>query len=103
MAATHSTHTAHEPHVHEHHEPGFWRKYIFSTDHKVIGIQYGITALLFLLFGFLLMAAMRWQIAYPNQAIPGVGGMIQKLVGPDMMANDASGKPGVMSPDLYNS
>ena len=36
----------------EHHEPGFMRKYIFSTDHKVIGIQYGITALLFLLFGF---------------------------------------------------
>jgi len=29
------------------------RKYIFSTDHKVIGIQYGMTALCFLLFGFL--------------------------------------------------
>jgi hypothetical protein len=27
---------------------GFWQKYIFSTDHKVIGIQYGITGLLFL-------------------------------------------------------
>src|SRR4029453_2419171 len=26
---------------HEHHEElGFWRKYVFSTDHKVIGIQY---------------------------------------------------------------
>jgi cytochrome c oxidase subunit 1 len=103
MAATHSTHTAHEPHVHHHHEPGFMRKYIFSTDHKVIGIQYGITALLFLLLGFLLMSAMRWQIAYPGQAIPGVGGLLQKLVGPDMMANDATGKPGVMTPDLYNS
>jgi cytochrome c oxidase subunit I len=103
MAATHSTHTAHEEHVHQHHEPGFMRKYIFSTDHKVIGLQYGITALLFLLFGFLLMAAMRWQIAYPNEAIPGVGRLLQWLVGPDMVATDASGRPGVMTPDLYNS
>ncbi|MCH8128236.1 hypothetical protein IIC38_20165, partial [candidate division KSB1 bacterium] len=40
-----------ETHV-VHHEESFWRKYVFSTDHKMIGIQYGITALLFLLFGF---------------------------------------------------
>ena len=33
-----------------HHELGFWQKYVFSTDHKVIGIQYGITALVFLFF-----------------------------------------------------
>ena len=35
-----------------HEELGFWRKYVFSMDHKVIGIQYAITGLLFLLFGF---------------------------------------------------
>ena len=36
-----------EAHHHEEHhdELPFWRKYIFSTDHKVIGIQYGLTAL----------------------------------------------------------
>ena len=39
------------------------QKYIFSTDHKVIGIQYGVMALIFLLIGFMLMAAMRWSIA----------------------------------------
>ena len=43
-------------HAHAHAEPGFWRKYVFSVDHKVIGIQYALTALLFLLFGFILMA-----------------------------------------------
>src|SRR5215207_3763629 len=96
MAATHTTHAAHEAHVH-HHEPGFWRKYIFSTDHKVIGIQYGITALIFLFFGFLLMAAMRWQIAYPNQPIPVVGGLLSRLLGQEMMPG------GVMTPDLYNA
>jgi cytochrome c oxidase subunit 1 len=97
MAATHSTtHTAHEAHVH-HHEPGFWRKYIFSTDHKVIGIQYGITALCFLLFGYLLMAAMRWQIANPNTPIPVVGTLLLKVLGPEAIPG------GVMSPDLYNA
>ena len=29
------------PGHHEHHEPGFWQKYIFSTDHKIIGIHCG--------------------------------------------------------------
>ena len=98
-----------------HHEPGFWRKYIFSTDHKVIGIQYGITALCFLLFGFLLMAAMRWQIAHPGEPIPVVGKAMQKVLGPDMVASktvsvkapDGTQReievPGVMTPDLYNA
>jgi cytochrome c oxidase subunit 1 len=53
-----------------HHEEGFWRKYVFSIDHKIIGIQYGFTALLFLLFGFTLMMMMRWQLAYPEQPFP---------------------------------
>ena len=55
---------------HDHHNPPFWQKYIFSTDHKMIGLQYGITALLFLLFGFFLMMMMRWSIAYPNEPVP---------------------------------
>ena len=54
-----------------HHNPNFIQKYIFSTDHKMIGIQYGITALLFLAFGFFLMMMMRWSIAYPNEPLPG--------------------------------
>lgn len=88
------------PHVGEpeaHHETGgFWSKYIFSTDHKVIGIQYGLTALAFLLFGFGLMLCMRWQIAHPGQPIPLVGPLLANLLG------DVAAK-GVMSPDLYNS
>lgn len=33
---------------HSHEDPrqvSFWRKYIFATDHKIIGLQYGITGL----------------------------------------------------------
>ncbi len=56
---------------HDHHDPPFWQKYILSTDHKMIGLQYGITALLFLLFGFFLMMMMRWSIAYPDEPVPG--------------------------------
>ncbi len=55
---------------HDHHNPPFWQKYIFSTDHKMIGLQYGLTALLFLLFGFFLMMMMRWSIAYPQEPVP---------------------------------
>ena len=41
---------------HGHGEPtSFWRKYVFSVDHKVIGIQYLVTSFLFLLLGFCMM------------------------------------------------
>lgn len=79
-----------------HGELGFWRTYIFSTDHKVIGIQYGITALCFLFFGFVLMLMMRWQIAHPGEPVPLVGPLLAAVLG-DVAAR------GVMSPDLYNS
>ena len=95
MQETHTT-TVHETHDVHHHEIGFWRKYIFSTDHKVIGLQYGFTGLCFLLFGYLLMALMRWQLAYPNQPIPIVGQLLLKILGPEQVAN------GAMQPDLYN-
>ena len=67
----------------ENHKESFWTKYIFSIDHKVIGIQYGVTSLLFLFFGFSLMMVMRWQLAYPDQPLPIVGWRL--------------------SPDMYNS
>lgn len=62
-------HDAHDDHGHEHHELGFWRSYVFSTDHKVIGIQYMIAGLILLFFGFCLMLLMRWQLAFPGQAL----------------------------------
>ena len=101
MDASTSVETHHEPHehdaAHEHHELGWWRKYIFSTDHKVIGIQYGITGLLFLLIGFSLMMLMRWQLAYPGQALPVIGKWLPHIFGPGSMPD------GKMTPDFYNS
>jgi cytochrome c oxidase subunit 1 len=62
--------------AHEHHLP-FWRKYIFSTDHKVIGIQFLFTSLLMFVVGGLLAMAVRWQLAWPKrEEIPVVGKML---------------------------
>jgi cytochrome c oxidase subunit 1 len=79
-----------------HEEAGFWSKYVFSTDHKIIGIQYGFTALCFLFFGFCLMLMMRWQIAHPGDPVPVMGPLLSSIFG-DMAAK------GAVSPDLYNS
>jgi len=85
-------------HVHtdahgEHHEDlGFWRKYVFSLDHKVIGIQYAVTGLLFLLFCFTLMMVMRWQLAYPGKPIPLIGAWLGQDRAP----------MGIMLPEFYN-
>ena len=93
---SHETHQGEGHAAHAHHEPGFWQKYIFSTDHKIIGIQYGVTGLFFLFFGFLLMTMMRWQIAFPGKAIPLVGHYLERVLG------DVA-KGGALSNDLYNS
>src|SRR6476660_6164171 len=93
--AEHDPH--HDDHGHDHHELPFWRKYIISTDHKVIGIQYGITGLIFLFFGFFLMMLMRWQLAFQGQPIPIVGNLLENLFGPGAV------KDGVMQPEFYNS
>ena len=74
---------------HSLHEESFFRKYIWSTDHKIIGIQYGFTALFFLLVGFSLMMVMRWQLAYPETPIPFVGSIF--------------GDDGILLPEIYNS
>ena len=64
-------HEAIEEHGHdEHHGPTGILKWITTTDHKVIGIQYGLTSLVFLFFGFSLMMLMRWQLAYPGKPLP---------------------------------
>ncbi|KPK64420.1 MAG: cytochrome C oxidase [Gemmatimonas sp. SG8_38_2] len=58
--------------VGEHHdEQSFIRRYIFSTDHKIIGIQFLFTSLVFLLVGGVMALLIRWQLAYPGQAVPG--------------------------------
>ena len=77
-------------HGHDHHELGWWRKYVFSTDHKVIGIQYGLTGLVFLFFGFMLMLAMRWHWAHSGEPIPYFGGFLQSIFGTAVFMDPAT-------------
>lgn len=54
----------------------FLRRYIFSTDHKVVAKQFLWSGLVFLLIGGLLAMAMRWQWAHPGVPVPIVGDML---------------------------
>ncbi|HEY2805553.1 MAG TPA: cbb3-type cytochrome c oxidase subunit I [Gemmatimonadales bacterium] len=69
---------------------GFIRTHVFSLDHKVIGRQYFDLALVAVLTGMVLSWLMRYHLAWPKAALPGLG-----VLSPD-------GAPsGVMTPELY--
>ncbi len=74
-----------------HQELGFIRKYIFSTDHKIIGIQFLISSLVFMVFGGLLAMLMRWQLGWPGQPL-----LFMERIAPEGMPG------GVMVPEYYN-
>src|SRR4029450_1684363 len=78
------------PHA-EHHELGFLKKYIFSADHKIIGIQFLFMGLFFMVIGGLLAMLVRWQLAWPSDPTHPVP-ILGKLMG-------WSG--GAMPPDFY--
>ena len=70
-------------------QPGFWRHYVFSTDHKVIGLQFLFSALIWLLMGGALAMAIRWQMAWPWTRIPIIGSWLFQSEG------------GQISPEFY--
>ena len=76
---------AHDLH---HHHPSFIQKYIFSTDHKMIGIQFLITSLIMLLLGGSLALGVRWQLAWPWQNMP-------------IFGSHFAGEGGQISPEFY--
>ena len=73
------------------HPQGVLRKYIFSTDHKIIGIQYLLTALGMLLFGGLLAMLIRWQLGWPGHPLA-----FMERIAPEGMPG------GIMVPEYYN-
>src|SRR5256712_8830167 len=76
-----------------HHAPtGFIRKYVFSLDHKVIGIQYYFRALFSVFLGMFLSLLMRFHMVFPDAKVA----FFEKL-----WPTAAAG--GVMTPELYLS
>src|SRR3954453_4597144 len=57
--------------AHGYPELSFVKKYIFSIDHKMIGLQFLFLGLMFFVFGGLLALVVRWQLAWPDASMPG--------------------------------
>src|SRR3984885_702848 len=82
-----------QPAVHHHSPPqGFIKKYVFSLDHKVIGLQYYGLALAAVFIGMVLSWLMRLHLGWASLSIPG----LDKL-----SPNGAPG--GVITPEYYLS
>jgi cytochrome c oxidase subunit 1 len=79
-------------HVAVHHEVGFLRQYVFSTDHKMIGKQFLTLGLFGLLMGGILALLVRWELAFPEQPVPGMSWVPE----PTMYG-------GVIPPETYNA
>src|SRR5947199_8017193 len=79
--------------VHRHPAPtSFIRKYIFSTDHKVIGIQYILLALTAVAVGMIMSLLMRLNLSWPGTSWPILGTLFP------------TGAPsGIMTPEFYLS
>ncbi len=69
----HSITTTAGPEAHAHEELSFWSKYVFATDHKIIGMQYLFTGMLMAIIGGLMAYAFRMQLAFPGLEVPGYG------------------------------
>ena len=88
MSAEHS-HAATATHAH--HDVGFLRKYIFSEDHKIIGIQFLFTGIIMLFLGGVLALGVRIQLGWPTSEIPVLG----KMLWPGSLGHK-------MPPETYN-
>jgi cytochrome c oxidase subunit 1 len=65
--------------------------YVFSRDHKIIGLQFLFSTLLWFLVGGLLALGIRWQLAWPWSSMPVIGPML------------FSGEGGQISPEFYTT
>jgi cytochrome c oxidase subunit 1 len=75
-----------------HRTPSFLGRYVFSTDHKIIGIQYLLTAFFMALVGGGLAMLIRLQLAWPGRQWP----WLEKIFPQGM-------ESGVMKPEFYLS
>ncbi len=62
-------------HGNDHAQEGFVKKYLWSTDHKIIAMQYLFTGMFMAIIGGFFAYAFRMQLAFPGSSIPGFGTM----------------------------
>ena len=86
-----AAHAHDSAHAHAAHEPqAFIWKYVFSKDHKVIGVQYYVTAMFMALIAGALAMLFRLQLAWPEKTWPTLGKFLSKGF-----------SDGVMNPEFY--
>jgi cytochrome c oxidase subunit 1 len=85
---------AHAAEAHAHAPQAFIWRYVFSKDHKVIGIQYYLTAMVMALVAGLLAMLIRLQLAWPEADWALLGRLLP-------MGYDVGGGFGVMKPEFY--
>jgi cytochrome c oxidase subunit 1 len=92
MSTTSTTKNNHfQDHLMEHHhKETFVSKYIFSTDHKMIGKQFLVTGMIMGIIGVMMSMLFRLELAYPEQSFPILEFFLGKWA-PD----------GVMDPNIY--
>lgn len=92
MSTTTTTKNNHyQDHLMEHHhKETFVSKYIFSTDHKMIGKQFLVTGMIMGIIGVMMSMLFRLELAYPEQSFPILEFFLGKWA-PD----------GVMDPNIY--
>jgi cytochrome c oxidase subunit 1 len=85
----------------KHEAPGFIGKYIFSRDHKIVGMQYFFTALAMAVFGGLLSMLMRMQLAWPAGAPPIMAKILPSAY--DLINAGTANAAAIMKPEFYLS
>ncbi len=83
------SHAHDDAHAAHGHAGSFLSTYVFSKDHKVIGIQFLFSTLIWFFIGGLLALGIRWQVAWPWADMPVIGKML------------FSGEGGQISPEFY--
>jgi cytochrome c oxidase subunit 1 len=68
--AEHTLEQAHAGAGHGHPEQSFFHKYLWSTDHKVIALQYTFTGMALALIGAFMAYVFRMQLAFPGASVP---------------------------------
>src|SRR5688572_154574 len=93
MSDTAAAHPAHGHHA----KPSFISHYIFSLDHKMIARQFLFVGLLMLMIGGILAMLVRWQLAWPESPVPGLGFVSEPYIYPGPNGG------GIIPPQTYNA
>ena len=68
-------------HAEQAHHGSFLSTYVFSRDHKIIGIQFLFSTLIWFFIGGMLALGVRWQLAWPWSDMPILGKLLYTAEG----------------------